>query len=130
MHSGGVQCHSREIHKICMVVCIIILLKIPMSKTSLIICKFIFFKAFAFCNKQLHVSRGLYLLYRSDKFNKYKWITVWVTLNCLKSSSLQNHKNMQEDKCGTVQDWTRKINITHFKKEEQLEKKVQLISNS
>lgn len=55
---------------------IIILLKIPMSKTSLIICKFVFFKAFTFYSKQLHISRGLYLLYGSDKFNEYKWITV------------------------------------------------------
>lgn len=100
-----------------------------MSETALIVCNFILFKAFAFYIKQLHISRGLYLLYRSDKFNKYKWIIAWATLNHFKSSTLQKHKNMQEEKCGTFQDWT-KINLPHFRKEEEeLEEKVQLISN-
>lgn len=119
LHSSGVQCHSREIHEICLVVYTIILLKIPMSKTAWIIRHFILFKAFAFYSKQLHISRGLCLLYRSDKFNKQKWITAWATLGHFRSYSLQKHKNMQEEKCATVQDQTAKINVTHFRKEEE-----------
>lgn len=48
MHSDGFRCHSREIHKICFVVHVLILLKIPMSKTALIICNFIFLKHLLF----------------------------------------------------------------------------------
>lgn len=130
MHSNGVRCHPREIHKICFVVCMIILLKIPMSKAALIICNFTLFKAFGFYRKQLHISRGLYLPYRSDEFNKYKCVTAQATLNHFKSTSLQRHKNMKEGRCGTVQDWTTKINVIHFRKEKgELEEKVQLISN-
>lgn len=58
------------------------------------------------------------MLYKSGKFNKYKWIAAWANLNHSKSSTLQKHKNMQEEKCGTVQDWTTKINVIHFRTEE------------
>lgn len=129
LNSSGVQCHFREIHKICLVVCTLILLKIPMSKTAWIICNFILLKAFAFYSKQLHISRGLYLLYRSNKFNKQKWITAQATLHHFKSYSVQKHKNMQEEKCRTVQDRTAKINVTHFRKEEEPVEKTELISN-
>lgn len=44
----GFRWHSREIHKICFVVYVIILLKISMSKTALIVCNFMFFKHLLF----------------------------------------------------------------------------------
>lgn len=129
LNSSGVQCYFKEINEICLVVCTIILLKIPTSKTAWIIYNFILVKAFAFYSKQLHISRGLYLLYRSNKFNKQKWITAWATLNNFKSYSVQKHKNRQKEKCRTVQDRTAKINVTHFKQEEEPVEKTELISN-
>lgn len=37
----------------------------------------------------------------------------------LNLNSLQKHKNMQEEESAAVQDQTAKINVTHFRKEEE-----------